>query len=105
LDRNVKTVYRNSSAAGIKRFGRRDSAEQNRALRISGEETTRGKHRDAWTVADYATLQRIARSSMNQLATFLTSAGAGRGPECRFHAGFGSRGCIHARAGGHAGRR
>jgi hypothetical protein len=42
-------------------------------LLISGEQTTRGKHRDTWTVADYATLRRIPRSSMNQLATFLTS--------------------------------
>jgi hypothetical protein len=52
-------------------------ADQRRALRISGEETassrTLGRQRDAWTAADDAMLQRIARSSMDQLAAFLTS--------------------------------
>jgi hypothetical protein len=51
--------------------------EQYRALRISGEETvnthTLGRQRDAWAVADDAMLHRIARSSMDQLAAFLTS--------------------------------
>ncbi|HXZ22422.1 MAG TPA: hypothetical protein VEH78_06630 [Pseudolabrys sp.] len=47
--------------------------EENRALRISGEETAKARHRDAWAVADDAMLRRIARSSMEQLAAFLTS--------------------------------
>ena len=47
--------------------------EQRRALRITGAATEKGRHRDAWDVADDAMLQRIARSSMDQLAAFLTS--------------------------------
>jgi hypothetical protein len=47
--------------------------DERRALRISGEETAKGLHRDAWTVADDAMLRRIARTSMDQLAAFLTS--------------------------------
>jgi hypothetical protein len=47
--------------------------DEHRALRISGEETAKGLHRDAWTAADDAMLRRIARASMDQLATFLTS--------------------------------
>jgi hypothetical protein len=44
-----------------------------RALRIAGDETAKARHHDAWSVADDAMLQRIARSSMDQLAAFLTS--------------------------------
>ena len=47
--------------------------EQHRALRIDGEEIAKGDHRDAWAAADDAMLGRIAASSMDQLATFLTS--------------------------------
>jgi hypothetical protein len=47
--------------------------DENRAIRIAGEEATKGRPRDAWTVADDAMLQRIARTSMDQLASFLTS--------------------------------
>jgi hypothetical protein len=47
--------------------------DEHRALRISGEETAKGRPRDAWTAADDAMLGRIARSSMEQLAAFLTS--------------------------------
>lgn len=47
--------------------------DERRALRISGEETAKGRHRDAWTAADEAMLRRIARTSMEQLAVFLTS--------------------------------
>jgi hypothetical protein len=47
--------------------------DQQRALRITGEESVKDRHRDAWAVADDAMLHRIARSSMEQLATFLTS--------------------------------
>ena len=46
---------------------------EHRALRITGEETAAGRHRNAWSAADDAMLKRIARSSMEQLATFLTS--------------------------------
>lgn len=47
--------------------------DENRALRVAGEETVKGRPRDAWTAADNAMLKRIARTSMDQLATFLTS--------------------------------
>jgi hypothetical protein len=47
--------------------------DEQRALRISGEETVKGRQRDAWTAADDAMLRRIAHSSMDQLAAFLTS--------------------------------
>jgi hypothetical protein len=46
--------------------------DEHRALRISGEETAKGRPRDAWAAADDAMLGRIARSSMDQLAAFLT---------------------------------
>jgi hypothetical protein len=47
--------------------------DEHRALRISGEETAKVRQKDAWTAADEAMLQRIAQSSMEQLAAFLTS--------------------------------
>src|SRR5262245_53762083 len=47
--------------------------DEHRALRITGEETAKVRHRDAWAAADDAMLQRIAQSSMEQLAAFLTS--------------------------------
>jgi hypothetical protein len=47
--------------------------DDRRALRITGEETAKVRHRDAWSAADDAMLHRIARSSMEQLAVFLTS--------------------------------
>jgi hypothetical protein len=53
-----------------------DVFDQNalRALRIIGEETTKGRHRRGWMAADDAMLKRIASSSMAQLATLLTSS-------------------------------
>ena len=48
-------------------------AEENRALRIAGEETAKSHPQDPWTVADDAMLRRIAHTSMDQLAAFLTS--------------------------------
>jgi hypothetical protein len=52
-------------------------SDDRRALRITGEETansrTLGRHRDAWSAADDEMLRRIARSSMDQIAAFLTS--------------------------------
>jgi hypothetical protein len=47
--------------------------EEQRALRIGGEEIAKVRHRDAWTAADDAMLSRIASNSMEQLAIFLTS--------------------------------
>lgn len=47
--------------------------DERRSLRISGEETAKGRHRDAWTAADDAMIRRIAHASMEQLAAFLTS--------------------------------
>jgi hypothetical protein len=47
--------------------------DEHRALRISGEETAKVRHKDAWAAADDGMLQRIAQSSMEQLAAFLTS--------------------------------
>lgn len=47
--------------------------DDHRALRITGEETAKGRHRDAWAAADDDVLRRIAQSSMEQLAAFLTS--------------------------------
>jgi hypothetical protein len=57
--------------------------DRHRALRIDGEETGQGptkSERDAWSVADDAMLRRIARSSMDRLATFLTSPGVAPDP-------------------------
>lgn len=47
--------------------------DEQRALRISGEETAKVRHRDAWAAADDAMLRRIAQASVEQLAAFLTS--------------------------------
>jgi hypothetical protein len=47
--------------------------DEHRAVRISGEEIAKERHRDAWTAADEAMLRRIARASMDQLAAFLAS--------------------------------
>jgi len=47
--------------------------DEHRALRIAGEETAKVRHKDAWAAADDAMLHRIAQSSMEQLALFLTS--------------------------------
>ena len=49
-----------------------DQSEQ-RVLRISGEETAKVRQRDAWAAADDAMLRRIASSSVEQLAAFLTA--------------------------------
>jgi len=47
--------------------------DQRRVLRISGTESEKGRHSNAWSLADDAMLARIAHSSMEQLAAFLTS--------------------------------
>jgi hypothetical protein len=50
--------------------------DERRALRINGEETAATPASDAWHAADDAMLRRIARTSMEQLAAFLTSPAA-----------------------------
>lgn len=47
--------------------------DDHRALRITGEESVKGHHPNAWAIADDAMLHRIAGSTMDQLARFLTS--------------------------------
>ncbi len=47
--------------------------DEHRTLRISGEETAKVRLKDAWAAADDAMLHRIAQTSMEQLAAFLTS--------------------------------
>lgn len=47
-------------------------ADQRRALRISGAETIKGTLK-GWQAANEAMLQRVAQTSMNELAVFLTS--------------------------------
>jgi hypothetical protein len=48
-------------------------AEQNRALRIKGEERTGSSGRGTWAAADERVLRRIANNGMDQLAAFLTA--------------------------------
>jgi hypothetical protein len=53
--------------------------DEQRAIRINGEEVTKRSAKDtgdAWNAADEAMLRRIASSSMEQLAAFLTSTDA-----------------------------
>ena len=66
----AKVVRRQTTIAWVWDVFDRDD---HRALRISGQETARSLHRDAWSAADDAMMQRIARDSMAQLAAFLTS--------------------------------
>ncbi len=49
-------------------------ADKQRAVRISGEEKATSTQR-GWPAADDATLKRIARDSIDQLAAFLTNPG------------------------------
>jgi len=53
--------------------------DEHRALRITGEATADVHARDAWSAADDAMLRRIAQTSMDQLAAFLTSPEAAPG--------------------------
>jgi hypothetical protein len=52
-------------------------AGQRRTLRIGGEEQAGRAGADAWTSADDALLQRIARNGMDQLAAFLETPPSG----------------------------
>jgi len=47
--------------------------DQRRVLRISGAETEKDRRGDAWSLADDAMLERIAHTSMDQLAAFLAA--------------------------------
>ena len=47
--------------------------DQQRVLRLNGEQKLAGKHKDAWAALSDTALQAIARDSMEQLAGFLTS--------------------------------
>ena len=82
ISREQSSVYRVRGYLAVKITKRQTTVswvwdvfdqEENRALRISGEETAKVRHRDAWAAADDAMLRRIARTSMEQLAVFLTS--------------------------------
>jgi hypothetical protein len=47
--------------------------DQHRALRISGTTIADGHRHEGWPAVDEATLSKVAHSSMDQLAAFLTS--------------------------------
>jgi hypothetical protein len=48
-------------------------AEQNRAVRIKGEEPAAGSGRGTWAAADDRVLRKIAKSGLDQLAAFLAA--------------------------------
>ena len=54
--------------------------ERERSVRISGEEKIVGKHRNPWEAMDDATVQRIARNTMDKLGVFLASSGGAAPP-------------------------
>src|SRR6185436_15227418 len=66
----VKVTKRQTTVAWV--WDVFDQSEQ-RVLRISGEETAKARNRDAWAAADDAMLRRIASTSVEQLAAFLTA--------------------------------
>ncbi len=51
-------------------------ADQQRALRLSGEELASSGGQGTWAAADDGVLRRIARTGMDQLAAFLAAPGA-----------------------------
>ena len=55
-------------------------ADKRRMLRIVGEEAGSRRNPDAWAAADEAMLRKIARQSIDQLATFLNAPGTDRPP-------------------------
>jgi hypothetical protein len=81
--RESPSAYRVRGYLAAKVMGRRETTvtwvwdvfdeNDRRALRIEGEETAKGAHR-GWSAVDGEMMGRIARTSMDQLATFLTSA-------------------------------
>jgi hypothetical protein len=66
----VKVTKRQTTVAWV--WDVFDQSEQ-RVLRISGEETAKIRSRDTWAAADDAMLRRIASTSVEQLAAFLTA--------------------------------
>ena len=66
----VKVTKRQTTVAWVWDVFERN---EQRVLRISGEETAKVRNRDAWAAADDAMLRRIAGTSMEQLAAFLTA--------------------------------
>jgi hypothetical protein len=82
ISREQSSVYRVRGYLAVKVAKRQTTVawvwdvydqDEHRALRISGEETTKVRHRDVWSAADDAMLRRIANASMEQLAVFLIS--------------------------------
>ena len=83
MSRENPSAYRVRGYLAAKIVGKRETtitwvwdvfdSDDRRALRIEGEETAKGVHR-GWSAADDDMMNRIARNSMDQLATFLTSA-------------------------------
>lgn len=55
-------------------------AEQNRAVRINGEEPAGSSGRGTWAAADERVLRRIAKNGMDQLAAFLAAPDATPAP-------------------------
>jgi hypothetical protein len=53
---------------------------QQRTIRLSGEEKTSGAGRGTWAAADDSLLRRIAKNGIDQLAAFLGAPGAPNGP-------------------------
>ncbi len=54
--------------------------DQQRAVRLTGEEKTSGAGRGTWAAADDALLRRIARNGMDQLAAFVGAPDAPQSP-------------------------
>ena len=54
--------------------------DQQRAVRLTGEEKTSGAGRGTWAAADDSLLRRIARNGMDQLAAFLGAPGTPPSP-------------------------
>ena len=55
-------------------------ADQNRTLRIKGEEPAAGSGRGTWAAADDRVLRKIAKSGIDQLAAFLAAPDAAPAP-------------------------
>ena len=55
-------------------------ADQQRAVRISGEEPASGSGRGTWAAADDGVLRRVATTSMDRLAAFLAAPDAQPAP-------------------------
>jgi len=55
-------------------------ADQNRAVRIVGEEPAAGSGRGTWAAADDRVLRKIAKNGIDQLAAFLAAPGSAPAP-------------------------